>query len=320
MKTQSFNDQNSSSLASKVRMLERELAEKTNLLERTSKSLADTQKQYQNLLMEFENFKSQVFSCNRFNASNSCSKSPASFCSNNEFSSFSSFEDNNSICNFKKSLKQLQNVEGNVQSISLQNQSLKSKIDRLALDQREWQNFASSVFSSIRDFVSSTKDFPDDDSEAQRFILLDLIQKLTRRCTSDFQDENLMRKYRISKLKLKQVQMKCDKILQLLDEKGYDITPFELAMPKHKTKNKFTKKQSINFNIISESDDNNYNYDFEPAEHRILNNEHFSDSEGIINADDLHDFKNDVKKLANVTHNMKGHYKSYAQLAKKRKL
>lgn len=308
MKKQNIYDENSLLLTSKIRKLEKELAEKADLLKRT-------QREYEVLLSEFEKLKSQVFSINFNNANNSISTKSANFTMNNDISSF----DENSNCkyNFNQSLKQLRNVEGNVQNLTLQNLSLQSKIDGLKLDQHEWHNFANSVFTSIREFVYFKKDFPEDDSEAQRFILFDLIQKLKKRCLSDLQDENYAKKYRISKLKLKQVQTKCDKMLQLLGDNGFDVSCFEDQITKRRQSHKSKKKRSDDFNILSESDDNDNFNDFE-----IRKKINFSDSddfdcnqmEGSKQA-----FKEEVKKLASVAHNMKGYYRDYAQLSKKSK-
>lgn len=321
IKNQNFLDDNSS-LTKKVQILEKQLAEKTNLLERTAKNLADSEKQYQILLLEFENLKSKVFSNNQINMSNSFSKN-INFSVNTDVSSFSSFDEiNNNRCNFNQSLKQLKNVEGNVQNLSLQNSSLQSKIDRLMHDQQKWHNFAYSIFSSIQDIAEYKNDFPKEDSEAQRFILLDLIQKLARKCTSNLANENLLKKYRISKIKLKQVQMKCDKMLQLLGEKGYDVSSFEQDIPNYHSIKKSVKKQKRVFNALSESNGNeNNNYDLDFDDFQIKKKGHLFDSDDFNNCKDIkHEFKNDVKRLSSVAHNMKGYYRNYAQLVNRSKL
>lgn len=318
LKKQNFNDEDSLSLTSRIRMLEKELAEKADLIKRT-------QKEYQILLLEFENLKSQLFSNNFNNISNSISAKNSNFGINNDVSSFMSFDENSNFkCGFNQPLKQLRNVEGNVQNLSLQNLSLQSKVDSLKHDQQEWHNFANSVFSSIREFVYFKKDFPEDDSEAQRFILFDLIQKLKKRLASGLQDENLAKKYRISKLKLKQVQRKCDKMLQLLGENGFDVSCFDDPITKHQS-NKLKKRSKNDKNLFEScGSDSDNNYDFNINDYQMRKRNYSADSDDLnYNYNNIGDnkqaFKNDVKKLANVAHNMKGYYKDYANLTRKNK-
>ncbi|OHT12563.1 hypothetical protein TRFO_03564 [Tritrichomonas foetus] len=327
---------NQDSLANRVRILERELAEKTALLEKTAKSLADSQKQYQILLEEMERLK---FNYSRNNPYNLRSESfnSSSFSEN----STSRIDDHH---HYKKSMNQLRNVEGNVKSIALQNLSLKTQNETLIYEQQEWNNFACQAFKEIREFVNFSKDFPNDDSEAQRFILLDLIRKMKNRCSSELLDSNLAHKYMMSKLKLKQVQAKCDRMLALLGEKGYDVSPFKKS--KHMTKNKqksYSQKvysKQMKTHVKERPNNNSMFTDFnessscDQAEYEVSNVDiEFSDDDysfGRIeykakvgesgngyNSSDVDDFKKDVCKLIGVTRNMKGHYRNYAHLVGK---
>lgn len=300
--TKSYNSPDSSFLLKKIQNLEIQLAEKSDLLEKTAQTLAESQRKYQELLIEFETIKS------RYSSNNYQSIFSPHQAARNESLSFSSLNDKSGVIDqpevtYTKSLNRIRNTEIDLSQLSLDNLKQRKNIENLISEQNEWNNFAVSTFSQIHDIVSYDKSFPENDSEAQRFILSDLIRKLVKKSETAKQTEELSRKYKMSQIKLRQIQLKCDKMLQLLGEKGYDISCFTENQQFRKRRNTKRKMMSMK------------QYDISSDEHSDFHLQNVSVS--TDNDNELNEFKKDVQTLIGVTHNMKDHYKQFKKISPK---
>ena len=271
------------SLSSRVKILERELSEKSYLLDKTAKKLSEIQKQNQRLIDEINLLKRNQLSGD----------------------SSSSIQSNSDFRKFKKSIHHLSNVESDINNIALQNLSFKTKIDYLEYEQKEWNEFANRIFTDIHNIAGFQKEFPQNDGDAQRFILTDLIRKLSKRCAAELPDTNLMHKYRMTKLKLHQVQVKCDRMLELLGERGYKIN--SLSKPP-----KVQRMKNIDYFCDESSSLKNVYYNDNSFDRGDTSSEISNITQVAQN--DVHNFKKDVRRLSSISDNMKIHYKNYASL------
>ncbi|KAK8870562.1 hypothetical protein M9Y10_008448 [Tritrichomonas musculus] len=262
----------------KIAVLERELSEKTRILENTSSLLADSQKQYQHLLRQLEKIKKETGY--RFDSSQDHYSSEPDFIMN----TMKSRERHSYL---GQPLQQLQDFEITVKQLSSQMNKLKSQNNYYRNEQKEWNNFAISNFNMIRGILPYEQDFPENDGEAQRYILDDLFNKLYSNFQRKEEEENMYRnKYNQAKIKLCEVQKKCDKMLMLLEENGVDFRS----------------------NIFNKSTENiNENNDFyfqQNKKHRSRN------SNGNF---DMNSLGNHLDQLTTITKQMKKHYQTIRQ-------
>jgi hypothetical protein len=103
---------------------------------------------------------------------------------------------------------------------------LKTQLRRAQEEISDWQRFARNAFAQIGHQVHFTGDFPVDDGEAQRFILADLLQKLESVRRDDALEltggHNLAAENERLKEKLRHLKQKCDSMLGIIHEQGYD--------------------------------------------------------------------------------------------------
>lgn len=233
----------------KISVLERELAEKTRILEKTSSALSDSQKQYQNLLNQFKKIKNKTETEARYNFNQYDYRDDSEFI-------FNAMKSRQTNSNFGRPLQQLQDFEGTVKTLASQMNKLKSQNNYFFNEQKEWNNFSISIFNRIKNILHFDQEFPEDDSEAQRFILDDMIKRLSSNYHQQKEEENKYHdKYKQAKAKLFEVQKKCDRMLALLEESGIDYQVPKYARKreniynKHKNRNYCIEQNGENFDI-----------------------------------------------------------------------
>ncbi|OHS96051.1 hypothetical protein TRFO_10237 [Tritrichomonas foetus] len=227
----------------KVTVLQRELAEKTRILEQTSAILADSQKQYQKLLAEFKKLKTQ--SDTKYLSANSQNNNETDFLRETIIKG----EKQNG---FNQPIQQLQDFEYTVNRLSDQMNGLRRQNNQYAEDAKKWNDFAFEMFNRMKFLAPSCEySFPENDSEAQRFILLDLMNKI-----GYFQQEKkdelsiYQNKYKAAKNKLQKFQERSDQLLKKLklhENENYD----------HSNK---TRQQNINHNHFNSNELRNQIY------------------------------------------------------------
>lgn len=275
-----MNEEDSNNLKSekkyqmRIALLERELAEKTRILEKTSSALADSQRQYQNLLKQFKKIKNETEIRHNYNDNNN------RYDSDFIFSTMKSRETNS---NFGQPLQQLRDFEETIKQLSFQMNRLKSQNNYFQNEQKEWNTFSVSLFNKIKNLLHFCQEFPEDDSEAQRFILDDLFQKISVSYHKKKEEESIYHdKYKQAKAKLCEVQKKCDRMLSLLEESGVDY-------------------QICNFG--NRKDDINRNHIINHKNIKISNNQK---RENL----DINALGNHLNQLSTITKQMKKHYET----------
>jgi hypothetical protein len=126
---------------------------------------------------------------------------------------------------YRRSLDQLRKIETQLSEISSENARLKAKLRRSQEEVREWGRFAGSVMEQIRGGVRFTGDFPNNDGPAQRFILSDLLRKLSSIRETDVVEHPeyrwLAQECAATKEKLREVTRRCDQMLAIIRSRGY---------------------------------------------------------------------------------------------------
>lgn len=202
-------EDNNAFYKTKIAILERELAEKTRILQTTSQILCDSQKQYQQLLSEYKKITAHkiepsTIECDFFN---------------NVINSRQ-----NRDC-FNQPLVQLQDFEETINKLSIQMNRLRRQKENTDIRNRKWKNVAYSIFNEVKDLVAYDQPFPCHNIEAQQTVILDLIKRFSHQIMKKNERESLIQtKYQKAKEKLTEVQRKCDKMLLLLETNGINFT------------------------------------------------------------------------------------------------
>jgi hypothetical protein len=125
---------------------------------------------------------------------------------------------------FRRSLGQLREIEVQLSEITSENTKLKATLRRSQEEVCEWHRFASAVMAQICGDVRFSGEFPDDDGPAQRFILSDLLKKLSIRdgdVVGHPEYQRLARDCAAMKVRLGEVTHRCDQMLAIIRSKGY---------------------------------------------------------------------------------------------------
>ena len=129
---------------------------------------------------------------------------------------------------YQRSLRQLSAVESDFQNITTENISLKSKLKKCQRELDEWQHFGQSILTTVGRSVNYNGPFPANDSQTQRFILMDLVKKMCEGYQTGAKETpeyaQLQIKYDRNRQKLREVRRKCDKMLAIISERSFAQT------------------------------------------------------------------------------------------------
>lgn len=330
----------------RINVLENELTNKTKALESTEKMLADSQKQYKELLQTFRELSSRnqdVINENDYNelkdnfeAANTQIADQVTIIAdmkrelektqleNEKLRRSISFQNeadrntkygNYEESRFQKSIFQLRQAQEDLMDIGTENQQLKCQVTTLKKELKEWIDFAYSEHELISDELHKCFPYPRNDSSQQREalhrIILELIEQ--RRQTKEkrcLDYEKLERKYVKVKSALNSVQKRCDCVLDSLSD-----TEMQYRHCKNVTSQP-TYNEKVVSNYTSRTKRNeNYNYDQEyirPSyeEERISHTYKFDDG---IRKERVKNHRSDlgecVRNIHSLTKRMKEDYR-----------
>jgi hypothetical protein len=114
---------------------------------------------------------------------------------------------------------------------------------------KEWKKFANAAFLAIRKQARFTGDFPANDGPVQRFILCDLLQKVSVKSRSkaiaSFEYQNLLDKYRDAKGKLREVNRRCNVMLSAVGDQNLCYPPY------HSSRRRFSAYRDLGADLRS---------------------------------------------------------------------
>lgn len=305
----------------RIAILERELKAKTDVLEKTADILSQSQRQYRELLKEIESLREQKYSTIYEESQEDVQVL---------HEKISRLEEENRILrrnhqskyypacsSYQKTINQLKDVEEEFKDITLTHGGLKSKYDILRSELSEWESLGETIFEVLAPQVHYNGTFPTK-SEARRMVLSNMIQ----RSRPDYTEENEMNdrythlkyKYQSAQSQLKEVQRRCDRMLDILHERG--ISYYDNIEPSH--------HHQCNKSKISNHRSNQYHSTTTKAHSKISTTKKSTTQKQIEESKKvggnmnpaLNGLGNHVKELHEVTKQMKNDYKEYVKLTK----
>lgn len=304
----------------RIAILERELKAKTDVLEKTGDILSQSQRQYREILKEIESLREQKYSTIYEESQEDVQEL---------HEKISRLEEENRILrrnhqskyypaclSYQKTINQLKDVEEEFKDITVTHSGLKSKYDILRSELSEWESLGETIFEVLAPQVHYKGTFPTK-SEARRMVLNNMIQ----RSRPDYTEENDMNdrythmkyKYQSAQSQLKEVQRRCNRMLDILHERGIsyydDIEP---SYHHHCNKSKMSNHRSDQYHSTTKTHSK-----ISTTKKSTIQKQNEESKKVVGNIKPaLNGLGNHVKELHEVTKQMKNDYKEYVKLTK----
>lgn len=236
----------------RVNVLENELAKKTEVLENTEAVLSNSQQQYKELLMRLSEMSQQqktkvvdetkiIELQNQIELNKAQMEKQTNLISEqrekiellqieNEklkqsvqfYAEKSSIQvPRNAEDRIQKSIYQLRQAQEDILDLRAENENLKYQISTMKREDKAWEEFGYDIYHELSRFCDTNMPLPRDNPRLLRNQLRDLIMDMASRNTNKnfaYRSDDSEYKYKEAKKSLKEVQHRCDRMLNILGE------------------------------------------------------------------------------------------------------